>query len=40
MKARRLKDGIPVDTTTWAEILDSGAKVGLEARDISAIAGV
>ena len=39
-KARRLKAGIPVDTTTWKEILDAGAKVGLPAKEIAAIAGV
>ncbi|MDX2159101.1 MAG: malate/lactate/ureidoglycolate dehydrogenase [Hyphomicrobiaceae bacterium] len=39
-KAKRLKEGIPVDTTTWGDILASAEKVGLAARDVAAIAGV
>ena len=39
-KRRRERDGIPVDETTWNEILDAGATLGL-ARDRAArIAGV
>jgi uncharacterized oxidoreductase len=32
MRARRLADGIPVDSVTWAEIVAAGAKVGLAGR--------
>jgi uncharacterized oxidoreductase len=39
-KAKRLKDGIPVDTTTWGDILASGEKVGLAQAEVSRIAGV
>jgi uncharacterized oxidoreductase len=37
-KARRLVDGIPVDSVTWAEIVVAGAKVGLAAERIEALA--
>ena len=39
-KARRLKEGIPVDATTWAEILAAAEKVGLSGRDVAKLAGV
>lgn len=39
-KAKRLKEGIPVDTTTWEEILTAGEKVGISRRDIAAMAGI
>ncbi len=39
-KAARLKDGIPVDPTTWAEILAAGEKVGLAPKEFNRIAGV
>ena len=39
-KAKRLKDGIPVDTTTWAEILAAAEKVGMTRADVAKIAGV
>ena len=38
-KALRLKEGIPVDATTWAEILASAEKVGLTGAEITRIAG-
>ena len=37
-KARRLVDGIPVDSVTWGEIVGAGAKVGLAADRIEALA--
>ena len=36
MRARRLRDGIPVDAVTWAEIVASGAKVGVPRERIDA----
>lgn len=39
-KARRLKDGIPVDATTWTEIVAAAEKVGLAAADLGKMAGV
>jgi uncharacterized oxidoreductase len=39
-KAKRLKDGIPVDATTWAEIGAAAQKVGMTAKDVARIAGV
>ncbi len=39
-KAKRLADGIPVDTTTWKEIQDAAVKVGMTAADVGRIAGV
>jgi uncharacterized oxidoreductase len=39
-KARRLKEGIPVDPTTWGDILASGEKVGMAASEIKKIAGL
>ena len=37
MRARRLRDGVPVDAVTWAEIVASGAKVGVPAERIDAV---
>ena len=37
-KARRLAEGIPVDATTWNEILAAGAKLGLEREALQRIA--
>jgi len=39
-KAKRLKDGIPVDATTWAEIVAAAGKVGLAKGDVEALAGM
>jgi len=39
-KAKRLKDGIPVDSTTWSDILTAAAKVGLAKAEIERIAGI
>ena len=38
MKARRRVDGIPVDAVTWSEIVAAGAKVGLAADRVEALA--
>jgi uncharacterized oxidoreductase len=38
MKARRLVEGIPVDSVTWGEIVGAGAKVGLDAARVEALA--
>jgi uncharacterized oxidoreductase len=40
MKARRLAEGIPVDPTTWGDILAAAEKVGLARADVTAIAGL
>lgn len=39
-KAQRLVDGIPVDPTTWKEIIGAGAKVGLAQSDVERAAGI
>jgi len=39
-KARRLAEGVPVDATTWREILAAADKVGLAAKDVTRIAGL
>jgi hydroxycarboxylate dehydrogenase B len=39
-KAKRLKDGIPVDTTTWAEFIAAAEKVKLPGSEVVRIAGV
>ena len=38
-KKQRLADGIPVDPTTWKEIIAAGEKVGLAASTIENLAG-
>ena len=38
MRARREKDGIPVDDNTWAEIQKAGAKLGVAAQKIDLLA--
>jgi uncharacterized oxidoreductase len=38
MRARRLRDGIPVDAVTWHEIAAAGAKVGVARARIEALA--
>jgi uncharacterized oxidoreductase len=37
-RARRLRDGIPVDSVTWGEIVAAGAKVGVDAKRIESMA--
>ena len=37
--AHRTANGIPVDATTWAEILDAARKLGVDPRTVSAAAG-
>ena len=37
-RAERLASGIPVDATTWDQIIASGVQVGLERADLEAIA--
>jgi uncharacterized oxidoreductase len=39
-RAIRGKDGIPIDATTWAEIVGAGGLVGVERRELERIAGV
>lgn len=39
-KARRLREGVPVDATTWAQILDAGEKLGVNHRLVQAAAGL
>jgi hydroxycarboxylate dehydrogenase B len=40
MRQQRLKDGIPIDDTTWAQILEGGALVGVGPEEIARLAGV
>ena len=37
-KAKRLVDGVPVDATTWKEILAAGEKAGIKSADVERIA--
>ena len=37
-KAQRLLEGIPVDSVTWSEIVGAGAKVGVAAASVEALA--
>jgi uncharacterized oxidoreductase len=39
-RALRSASGVPVDTTTWREILKAAAKLGLDAQAVQAAAGV
>lgn len=39
-KKERLTNGIPVDPTTWQEILEAGEKLGLEVAEITKIVGL
>lgn len=39
-RAKRLAGGIPVDTTSWSEILDAGRRSGLDPKAVAALAGV
>ncbi len=39
-KARRLQDGIPVDTTTWGDIIAAAEKVGMTRAAVEKIAGI
>ena len=39
-KAKRLAGGIPIDPTTWKEIIGAGAKVGLKQSDVELAAGL
>jgi uncharacterized oxidoreductase len=39
-RARRSADGVPVDATTWREILDAAASLGVDAAAVNAAAGL
>ena len=39
-RAQRTADGVPVDGTTWQEILDAAAKLGLPAGAVNTAAGL
>jgi uncharacterized oxidoreductase len=39
-RARRSAEGVPVDSTTWQEILDAAASLGVSPADVNAAAGV
>ena len=39
-RARRMKGGVPVDATTWQEILNAAKKLGVDAQRINDAAGV
>lgn len=40
MRARRLADGVPVDGTTWQQILDAAASLKVDPRTVQAAAGL
>jgi len=40
MRAKRLAEGIPVDATTWQELLAATAKLGRDPADVNRLAGV
>jgi len=39
-RARRLREGIPVDATTWNELLVATASLGRDPREMNRLAGV
>lgn len=39
-RARRLRDGIPVDATTWNELLQASASLGRDPQEMNRLAGV
>ena len=39
-RARRSAEGVPVDATTWAEILEAARALGLDAAEVNAAAGL
>ena len=39
-RARRSADGVPVDATTWAEILAAAGRLGVDPAAVNAAAGV
>jgi uncharacterized oxidoreductase len=39
-RAQRQRDGLPVDATTWQQILDAGASMGVEPRVLQRTAGL
>ena len=39
-RARRLANGIPIDATTWSELLAAAAKLGRNPDTVNALAGV
>src|SRR5690606_13466218 len=39
-RQQRLRDGIPIDDTTWSQILEAGALFGVEADEIRRLAGI
>jgi uncharacterized oxidoreductase len=39
-RARRMQSGVPVDATTWQEILNAAGKLGVDPQRINAAAGV
>ena len=40
MRAKRLVNGIPVDVTSWAEIVDAGKRSGMNPNDVQRLAGL
>ena len=40
MRARRLAEGVPVDATTWGEILAAAEKLGVPAAEVQSMAGL
>jgi len=40
MRARRTAQGVPVDATTWQEILDAAGKLGVNPAQVQADAGL
>ena len=39
-RARRLAEGIPVDVTSWAEIVDAGKRAGMDPAEVQKLAGL
>jgi uncharacterized oxidoreductase len=39
-RARRSAEGVPVDATTWQEILDAAARLGVAPAEINRLAGI
>jgi uncharacterized oxidoreductase len=37
MRAARMQDGVPIDATTWADLLEAAGSVGVDAAQAAAI---
>ena len=40
MRAKRMRDGVPIDDKTWTDLLEAARSVGLDNAQVKAIAGI